>query len=257
MAFLQIKDLHVRVEGKEILKGLNLTVEKGTVHAIMGPNGSGKSTLSNAIMGHPRYEVTSGDILLEGESILKMKPDERARKGLFLSFQYPEEIEGVTISNFLRTAVNSVRGEKDKLSVLKFKEAVKEKMKLLMMSPDFLSRYLNKGFSGGEKKRAEILQLLMLNPGLAVLDETDSGLDIDALKVVSEGVNSFMKKGSHASHEKSVLIITHYKRILNYVKPDKVSILIDGRIALEGKGDLVDHLEDKGYGWIVEEQAKK
>ncbi|MBN2141947.1 Fe-S cluster assembly ATPase SufC [Candidatus Woesearchaeota archaeon] len=254
MVFLEIKNLHVSIEGKEILKGINLVLEQGKIHAIMGPNGSGKSTLSNVIMGNPKYEVTGGDILFEGKSILGLRPDERARLGLFLSFQHPEEIDGVTISNFLRTAVNSFREEKDKLSVLKFKNAVSEKMKLLKMSPGFLSRYLNKGFSGGEKKRTEILQLLMLDPKVAILDETDSGLDIDALKVVSEGVNHYFNA---QTKDKAVLIITHYKRILDYIKPDKVSIMIDGKIALEGIGDLVDHLEEKGYGWLLGENRKK
>ena len=243
---LEIKDLHVNVEGKPILKGLNLKIESGKVHAIMGPNGSGKSTLANVMMGHPKYEIVKGDILFEGKSIKSLKPDERARLGLFLSFQYPAEISGVTISSFLRSAVNSVR--KERVSVLKFKDEVSEKAKLLRMDQSFLSRYLNEGFSGGEKKRAEILQLLMLEPKLAVLDETDSGLDIDALKVVSNGINHFMKKG------RAVLIITHYKRILEYVKPDKVSILVEGKIALEGKGDLADHLEEKGYSWVTEEK---
>jgi len=247
---IEIKNLHVSVDGKEILKGLNLKVAKGEVHAIMGPNGSGKSTLANVIMGHPKYIVTSGDILFGGASILSMKPDERARAGLFLSFQYPSEIPGVTISNFLRTAVNSVRPPEEKLSVLKFKKAVAEKMALLEMNPDFLNRYLNHGFSGGEKKRAEILQLLMLDPKLVVLDETDSGLDIDALRIVSEGVNHFR------TPEKAVLIITHYKRILNYIHPDKISILVDGKIVHEGKGDLADHLEEKGYAWIKDDAGK-
>jgi Fe-S cluster assembly ATP-binding protein len=249
-AMLEIKNLHVSVDGKEILKGLNLKVERGRVHAIMGPNGSGKSTLANVIMGHPRYSVTKGDILLDGKSILKMGADERARQGVFLSFQYPEEISGVTISNFLRTAINSTRKEDNKISVLKFRERAVENMKLLKMDESFLTRYLNQGFSGGEKKRAEILQLLMLEPRVAILDETDSGLDIDALKAVSEGVNRFKGK------DNAVIVITHYKRILEYLKPDKVSILVDGRIALEGKGDLAEHLEDKGYAW-VEENGKK
>jgi Fe-S cluster assembly ATP-binding protein len=250
VVILEIKNLHVSVDGKQILKGLNLKVESGKVHAIMGPNGSGKSTLANVMMGHPKYEITQGDVLFQGKSIKKLAPDERARLGLFLSFQYPEEIQGVTISNFLRTAVNSSRSEKERLSVLKFKEVVAGKMKLLKMEPSFLGRYLNQGFSGGEKKRAEILQLLMLEPKVAILDETDSGLDIDALKIVSEGVNHFKNK------ENAVLVITHYKRILEYLKPDKISILIDGKIALEGKGDLADHLEEKGYSWVKEENGK-
>jgi Fe-S cluster assembly ATP-binding protein len=247
---LEIKNLHVTIDGKAILNGLNLKIETGKVHVIMGPNGSGKSTLANVIMGHPKYEITKGDILFNGKSILTLAPDERARLGLFLSFQYPQEISGVTISSFLRNAVNSIRGEKNKLSVLKFKDLINEKASLLKIEKDFLSRYLNQGFSGGEKKRAEILQLLMLDPKVAILDETDSGLDIDALRIVSEGINHFK------ANDKAVVIITHYKRILHHIKPDKISILIDGKIALEGKGDLADHLEEKGYGWIAEESPK-
>ena len=245
-SLLEIKDLHVNIDGKAILTGLSMKIDRGKVHAIMGPNGSGKSTLASVIMGHPKYEIVKGDILFEGRSIIGLPADERAKAGLFLSFQYPQEISGVTISSFLRSAVNAVR--KEKLSVLKFKDFAHEKMALLKMDKAFLSRHLNHGFSGGEKKRAEILQMLMLEPKLAILDETDSGLDIDALKAVSEGVNAFR------SDERAVVIITHYKRILEHVKPDKVSIMVDGKIALEGKGDLADHLEEKGYGWIIEGQ---
>lgn len=244
MALLEIEDLKVSVEGKEILKGINLTLEMGKIHALMGPNGSGKSTLAHVLMGHPKYEVTSGKIIFNGKDITEMDPDERAREGLFLSFQYPSEIAGVTIPNFLRTAVNSVRGEK--ISVVEFNKLLSEKMQLLDMKKEVLTRYLNQGFSGGEKKRCEILQLLMLQPTLAILDETDSGLDIDALRVVSQGVNSFMKE------EKCVLIITHYKRILEYIKPDTLTIMIDGKIKLQGGPELVDNLEEKGYGWIEE-----
>ena len=243
---LEVKDLHVSVEGKEILKGVNLSMEIGKINALMGPNGSGKSTLANTLMGHPRYEVTEGKIILDGEDITEMDPDDRAKKGLFLSFQYPSEISGVTISNFLRTALNTIKDEK--ISVLDFRKLLQEKMALLKIDKKFLERYLNEGFSGGEKKRAEILQLLTLDPKLAILDETDSGLDIDALKVVAEGVNAYM--GS----EKTILIITHYKRILEFIKPDKLFIMIDGKIAMEGTGQLVDQLEEKGYGWIQEDE---
>jgi len=242
---LEVQDLHVSIEDKEILKGMNLTLELGKINALMGPNGSGKSTLAHTLMGHPKYTITSGKILFNGEDITELEADERAQKGLFLSFQYPSEIQGVTIPNFLRTALASVTGEK--MPVLKFNELLDEKMKLLDMKKDFLKRYLNDGFSGGEKKRAEILQLLMLNPQLAILDETDSGLDIDALRVVSQGVNSFM------GEDKCVLIITHYKRILEYVKPDNLIIVIDGQVKLQGGPELVDNLEEKGYGWITED----
>jgi len=246
---LEIKNLHVNYEGKKILKGVNLNLEKGKIHALMGPNGSGKTTLAYVLMGHPKYKITSGEILLNGEDLVKMSPDERAKKGLFLSFQQPIEVSGVTISNFLRQAYNSLN--KDKLSLLEFRHLLEKKCKELGIDPKFLNRYLNEGFSGGEKKKAEILQLLVLNPEIAVLDETDSGLDIDALKKVAEGVNKFMNK------EKTILIITHYKRILDYVKPDKVFIMINGKIVVEGGSDLVDHLEEKGYGWIEEERNIK
>jgi len=243
---LQIIDLHVSVEGKEILKGLNLTVESGKVHALMGLNGSGKSTLANTLLGHPKYEITSGKILFQGEDITQLAAHEKARKGLFLSFQYPAEIPGVTLTNFLRTAYNAVHEKK--LSILEFKKLLQTNMEKLSMDSKFLERYLNDGFSGGEKKRSEILQLLTLDPKLAVLDETDSGLDIDALKAVSQGVNAFMNP------DKCILIITHYKRILEFVKPDKLSILIDGKIAMEGDGSLVDELEAKGYNWIIQDK---
>ncbi len=242
---LEIKDLHVDVEGKEILKGLNLKLEKGKVHALMGPNGSGKSTLANTLMGHPKYKITSGNIILDGEDITELGPDERAKKGLFLSFQYPFEVSGVTVTNFLVSALESVKGSKP--SMLEFKKLVDEKMDLLKIDRKFLSRYLNEGFSGGEKKRSEILQLAVLDPKVAILDETDSGLDIDALRIVSDGVNKFMNPG------KTVLIITHYKRILEYITPDEVSILIDGKISRRGDSSLVDNLEEKGYGWITED----
>ena len=246
---LEIKNLHINYEGKKILKGVNLNLEKGKIHALMGPNGSGKTTLAYVLMGHPKYKITSGEILLNGEDLVKMSPDERAKKGLFLSFQQPIEVSGVTISNFLRQAYNSL--DKDKLSLLEFRHLLEKKCKELGIDLKFLNRYLNEGFSGGEKKKVEILQLLVLSPKIAVLDETDSGLDIDALKKVAEGINKFMNK------EKTVLIITHYKRILDYVKPNKISIMLDGKIALEGNGDLADHLEEKGYGWIEEERNIK
>ena len=247
MGLLEIKDLHVSIEGKEILKGLNLKLELGKINALMGPNGSGKSTLANTLMGHPKYEVTRGSILYNGEDITTLGADERARKGLFLSFQYPYEIPGVTISNFLRSALNARREEGDKMSVMEFKKILDEKMALLKVDSKFLTRYLNQGFSGGEKKRSEILQLTILDPTFAILDETDSGLDIDALRIVAEGVNKFM------GPKKCVLIITHYKRILEYIKPDKLFIMIDGKIVSEGTAELVDHLEEKGYEWIERE----
>ncbi|MEK6817576.1 MAG: Fe-S cluster assembly ATPase SufC [Nanoarchaeota archaeon] len=244
---LEIKNLHVSVDGKEILKGVNLKLEKGKVHALMGPNGSGKSTLANAIMGNPKYKITSGEILLNGEVINELKPHERAKKGLFLSFQYPSEIEGVTISNFLRTALNNLNNQK--ISVLDFYELLKEKLKLLNMPENFSKRYLNQGFSGGEKKKSEILQLILLNPKIAILDETDSGLDVDAIKAVAHGVNTLIKNDK----DKIIIIITHYKRILEHIKPDKLSIMINGKIVLEGSRELVDQLEEKGYGWIEED----
>tara|TARA_Y100000310_G_scaffold345701_1_gene468494 strand:- start:4453 stop:5199 length:747 start_codon:yes stop_codon:yes gene_type:complete len=247
MPFLEIKDLHVSIEGKEILKGLNLSLELGKINALMGPNGSGKSTLAHVLMGNPKFEITKGKIIYNGKDITKLSPDERSKKGLFLSFQYPSEISGVTISNFIRTAVNARRKKDDKVKVMDFKKILDEKMDLLKMDKSFSRRYVNEGFSGGEKKRAEILQMAVLDPKLAILDETDSGLDIDALKAVAEGVNAFNSK------DKCILIITHYKRILEFIKPDKLFILIEGKIALEGSGSLVDKLEEKGYGWIEED----
>ncbi len=242
---IEVQDLHVSIEGKEIIKGLTMKLEPGKIHALMGPNGSGKSTLSFALMGHPSYAITSGKIMYKGKDITELPPDERAKLGIFLSFQYPSEIPGVTISNFLRTALNAKRSSP--IGVPEFIKLMDEKMKLLKIDPQFKKRYVNEGFSGGEKKRAEILQMAVLDPELAILDETDSGLDIDALRAVAEGINTVMTK------EKCILIITHYKRILEYVKPDKVFIMIDGKIKLEGEGDLVDHLEEKGYGWIQDE----
>lgn len=239
---LEIKKLNVSLKDKEILKDLSLKLEAGKVNALMGPNGSGKSTLSYVIMGHPGYSVDSGEILLDEKDILKLSPDERAKKGIFLSFQNPVEIEGVKLSSFLRQAYNSTHEKK--LSILEFQDILEKKADELKISREFLSRYLNKGFSGGEKKKAEILQLLILDPRIAILDETDSGLDIDSLKLVANGINKFMKK------EKIVLIITHYKRILEYVNPGKVFIILKGKVVLEGDGKLINQLEEKGYEWI-------
>jgi len=239
---LEIKNLHVEFNGKEILKGLNLKLESGSVHALMGPNGSGKTTLAHVLMGDPRYSVTKGKILINGKDILKLSVSERAKLGLFLSFQSPVEIEGLKFSTFLRQAYNSLN--RKKLSLLEFQELLEKKAGELGISKELLSRYLNKGFSGGEKKKAEILQLLVLNPKIAILDETDSGLDIDSLRIIAQGIRKFM------SLEKTILIITHYKRILEYVKPDKVSIIINGKIIRSGSGELVNELEEKGYGWV-------
>lgn len=244
---LEIKNLHVSIEGKEIVKGLDLEVKTGEIHAIMGPNGSGKSTLAYSLMGHPRYEVDEGFVELDGTDILELEPDERSRAGLFLAFQYPMEVAGVTVANFLRTAVNSHLGEGNEMSVMDFAKKLREKMELLEMDPTFANRYLNEGFSGGEKKRNEILQLAMLEPKFAIMDETDSGLDIDALQIVSNGVNAI--KGPNMG----VVVITHYSRILRYLQPDYVHILMDGRIVRSGGKDLAEALEEKGYDWIREE----
>src|SRR3990172_7454651 len=239
---LQIKNLHAEFKGKEILKGLTLTLEPKKVHALMGPNGSGKSTLAHVLAGDPRYAVTKGEINFNNKDILKLDVSSRAKLGIFLSFQNPVEIEGVKLSTFLRQAYNSLN--KKKLSILEFNELLNKKADELKIPREFLSRYLNKGFSGGEKKKAEILQLLVLNPKIAILDETDSGLDIDSLRLVAKGIKEFMSK------DKIVMIITHYKRILEYVKPDKVSIIINGKIIRSGSGELVNELEEKGYGWV-------
>jgi Fe-S cluster assembly ATP-binding protein len=241
----EIVDFHCRIEEREILKGLNLTVRKGEVHALMGPNGSGKSTLANAIMGNPKYEVTQGKILMKGENILEMDTDERARKGLFLAFQYPCEVPGVRVGNFLRLACTARAGKE--IDMMEFYDKLEHKMKLLDMDEKFRNRYLNEGFSGGEKKRNEILQMLMLEPEFAVMDETDSGLDIDALKVVSRGVNELRGPGL------GILIITHYERILRYITPDFVHILVNGKIVKSGGPELAAHLEEHGYDWIVKE----
>jgi len=250
MAELKIENLHVQAEDKKILKGLDLTVRSGEVHALMGPNGSGKSTLANAVMGHPNLEVTEGRILLDGEDITEADPDERARAGLFMAFQYPVSIPGVTVTKYLRMVMNAhreARGEGD-VPLREFRKTVEEAMELTNVPKEFSSRYLNEGFSGGEKKRMEILQLALQKPKLAILDETDSGLDIDALNVVSHGVNTIAK-----GTEMGTLIITHYQRILHLVQPDRVSIMFDGRIVKEGGPELVERLEREGYGPIREE----
>jgi Fe-S cluster assembly ATP-binding protein len=242
---LEIQNLHVRTEEREILHGVDLKVARGETHALMGPNGSGKSTLANSLMGNPNYEVTEGRVLLDGEDITEADPDERARAGLFMAFQYPATVPGVSVANFLRMAVNAGRDEP--IKVKEFGSKLKESMDMLRISHDVTSRYLNEGFSGGEKKRAEILQLAMLQPTFAVLDETDSGLDIDALRVVADGVNAMR------SEERGFLIITHYTRILQYVRPDFVHIMLDGRIVREGGSELADELEEKGYDFIRQE----
>jgi Fe-S cluster assembly ATP-binding protein len=250
MAELEIKNLHVSINGKAILKGVDLTVGQGEVHAIMGPNGTGKSTLAYTLMGHPGYEVTDGEVIYKGQNILDLKPDARSRLGIFLAFQYPVAIPGVTVANFLRTAINSRRraaNSADKgIPIPEFRKMIKSKMELLKMDPSFAGRYLNDGFSGGEKKRAEILQMAVLKPEIAVLDETDSGLDIDALRIVSEGVNT-LRDG-----ELGVLLITHYQRMLNYISPDFVHVMLDGRIVESGGADLALHLEEQGYDWVRE-----
>ncbi len=255
---LEIRDLHVSVEGKEILKGVNLTVQKGEIHALMGPNGSGKSTLAQALLGHPKYEVTQGELLFKGQNILELGPDERARLGLFLAFQYPFEISGVPLSRFLLTAIKARQGNGDESksgtdgtmksskAFAEFRKTLKEKLQLLKMEESFANRYLNEGFSGGEKKRAEILQMLVLKPEIAILDETDSGLDIDSVKVVAEAVNSMR------GPEFGCLAITHYQRILNYLKPDIVHVMVDGQIVRSGGEELARELEAKGYDWIME-----
>ena len=240
MTELTIKDLHIDVEGEEIVKGVSLSIKSNEIVAIMGPNGSGKSTLVNTIMGHPKYTVTSGKIMLDGKDMTNAGPDERAKAGLFLSFQYPVEVSGVTTANFLRTAMNELKG--NKIAVPEFMALLKEKMKILGMDFAFAKRYLNEGFSGGEKKRNEILQLAVLEPKIALLDETDSGLDVDALKAVANGVNAIKQKTGMG-----VLVVTHYQRLLNYIKPDKVHIMIDGCIVKSGGAELALHVEEKGY----------
>jgi len=253
MAELRINDLHVEVAGKEIIRGFNLSVKQGEVHALMGPNGTGKSTLAYALMGHPRYVITQGDISINGQSLLGLSTDERSHLGLFLAFQYPVAIPGVTLANFLRVAVNAknraLNGDEKGISIVKFRKLLKNKMDLLRMDHSFGGRYLNEGFSGGEKKRAEILQMAMLEPRFAVLDETDSGLDIDALRIVSEGVNTL--GGDHLG----VLVITHYQRMLNYIKPDFVHIMFEGCIVESGGAEMALKLEESGYDWVREKHG--
>ncbi len=253
MANLVVKDLFVKVEDQRILNGINLKVPQGQVHAIMGPNGTGKSTLAYTLMGHPKYQIESGEILLGGQSLIGMSPEERSRMGLFLAFQYPVAIPGVTVANFLRTAINAHRKAKnpaDKgIPIPEFRKSLTEKMDFLKMDHSMAGRYLNDGFSGGEKKRVEILQMAMLEPGMAILDETDSGLDIDALRIVSEGINSL--KSEHLG----ILVITHYQRMLNYLKPDVVHVMVDGKILQSGGPDLALKLEEEGYEWTKSVEA--
>src|SRR5512147_2512678 len=251
MSDLDIRNLHVNVEDREILKGVNLRVKQGEVHALMGPNGTGKSTLAYTLMGHPNYQVTEGEVLFKGQNILELEPDQRSHLGIFLAFQYPTAIPGVTIANFLRTALNAHRkselGKDDKgVPIPAFRMLLKETMSMLKMDPSLAGRYLNEGFSGGEKKRAEILQMATLEPRIAILDETASGLDIDALRIVADGVNALMNKNM------GVLVITHYQRLLNYIKPDYVHVMLNGQIVESGGPDLALHLEEKGYEWIRE-----
>ena len=249
MHSLEIKNLHVSIGEKEIVKGLSLTINTGEVHAVMGPNGTGKSTLSKAIAGHPDYIITSGDVLLDGKSILEMEPDERARSGLFLAFQYPSEIPGVTIANFLRAALQARLGEGEELDATAYYKRLYSKMDLLKIDRKFTSRAVNDGFSGGEKKRCEILQMAMLEPTFSMMDETDSGLDIDALRVVSEGVNTLR------GEKLGILLITHYQRLLDYIVPDFVHVMFDGRIIKSGDKSLALELEAKGYDWVKKELA--
>ena len=243
---LEVKDLHAGIDGKEILKGLNLQVDVGEVHAIMGPNGSGKSTLSKVLAGHPSYEVLSGEVLYEGKNLLELEPDERARSGVFMAFQYPVEVPGVSNSQFLRLAYNEKMkhlGEEE-LDPLEFNDYLKEKAKIVDMDPQFFKRSVNEGFSGGEKKRNEILQMAVLEPKLAILDETDSGLDIDALRIVAEGVNKLR------AADNAIILVTHYQRLLNFIVPDFVHVLADGKIVKEGGKELAVELEERGYDWV-------
>jgi len=252
---LEIRDLHVSIEGKPILKGVNLKVSQGEIHAVMGPNGSGKSTLANTLMGHPKYKVGSGDILVNGESIADLPPDQRAKRGLFLAFQYPLEISGVPLAQFLRSAYRAVHGDAqmkgavggEMISAIAFRKKLEEKLKEVGMDPEFAKRYLNEGFSGGEKKRSEILQMAILEPAIAIMDETDSGLDIDAVRKVAEVVARI------AGPNMGVLLITHYQRILKYIKPQFVHVMVDGHIFKSGGPELAELLEEKGYAWIERE----
>ncbi|MGQ0602995.1 MAG: Fe-S cluster assembly ATPase SufC [Anaerolineales bacterium] len=252
---LEVRNLHVSVEDKPILKGLNLTIKQGEIHALMGPNGTGKSTLAYTLMGHPNYTATAGQVIFKGVDLLELEPDERARLGLFLAFQYPVAIPGVSVANFLRTAINARRraaNPEDKgISIPEFRKLLRSKMDLLNMDHTFAGRYLNDGFSGGEKKRAEILQMATLDPEIAILDETDSGLDIDALRIVASGVNTLAGPGL------GVLVITHYQRILNYVKPHFVHIMLNGQIVESGGADLALHLEEHGYDWVREKYQEQ
>lgn len=263
MSTLEIRNLHASVEDTEILKGVNLTLNSGEIHALMGPNGSGKSTLGYVIAGHPHYEVTQGDILIDGESILDMEADERTKAGIFLAFQYPVAVPGVSVANFLRTAVSNVRGYTDQkpeggrsgvigsnlMPMREFRRELNAKMKEYNVDASFARRYLNEGFSGGEKKRTEVLQMAMLEPKFGILDESDSGLDIDALRVVADGINKL------ATEDRGFLLVTHYQRILNYVKPDFISIFYRGRIVKTGGFEVAETLEERGYGWVEEEFA--
>ncbi|ELG8217905.1 Fe-S cluster assembly ATPase SufC [Staphylococcus aureus] len=244
---LEIKDLHVSIEDKEILKGVNLTINTDEIHAIMGPNGTGKSTLSSAIMGHPSYEVTKGEVLLDGVNILELEVDERAKAGLFLAMQYPSEITGVTNADFMRSAINAKREEGQEINLMQFIKKLDKNMDFLDIDKDMAQRYLNEGFSGGEKKRNEILQLMMLEPKFAILDEIDSGLDIDALKVASKGINQMRGENFGA------LMITHYQRLLNYITPDKVHVMYAGKVVKSGGPELAKRLEEEGYEWVKEE----
>lgn len=244
---LEIKDLHVSIEDKEILKGVNLTINTDEIHAIMGPNGTGKSTLSSAIMGHPSYEVTKGEVLLDGVNILELEVDERAKAGLFLAMQYPSEITGVTNADFMRSAINAKREEGQEINLMQFIKKLDKNMDFQDIDKDMAQRYLNEGFSGGEKKRNEILQLMMLEPKFAILDEIDSGLDIDALKVVSKGINQMRGENFGA------LMITHYQRLLNYITPDKVHVMYAGKVVKSGGPELAKRLEEEGYEWVKEE----
>lgn len=244
---LEIKDLHVSIDDKEILKGVNLTINTGEIHAIMGPNGTGKSTLSSAIMGHPSYEVTQGEVLLDGVNILELEVDERAKAGLFLAMQYPSEITGVTNADFMRSAINARREEGQEINLMQFIKKLDKEMDFLDIDQDMAQRYLNEGFSGGEKKRNEILQLMMLEPKFAILDEIDSGLDIDALKVVSKGINQM------CGEDFGALMITHYQRLLNYITPDKVHVMYGGKVVKSGGPELAKRLEEEGYEWVKEE----
>ncbi|MCE4955220.1 Fe-S cluster assembly ATPase SufC [Staphylococcus haemolyticus] len=248
---LEIKDLHVSIEDKEILKGVNLTINTGEIHAFMGPNGTGKSTLSSAIMGHPSYEVTQGEVLLDGVNILELEVDERAKAGLFLAMQYPSEITGVTNADFMRSAINAKREEGQEINLMQFIKKLDKEMDFLDIDKDMAQRYLNEGFSGGEKKRNEILQLMMLEPKFAILDEIDSGLDIDALKVVSKGINEMR------GEEFGALMITHYQRLLNYITPDKVHVMYGGKVVKSGGPELAKRLEEEGYEWVKEEFGAK